>query len=253
MDASNELPETTPLKPKRRRRILRIVLAFVLLAFALLVACLFVEPQGDNIAWYTQAEFKQAVKPGFLKKVKNTVLNWKWLRSFQRPGHQISFQNDLVTFLPGTETRTFLGTPTSTNSDGAHLWILSPRDCDLLRNRIKSPACFEKLAHAGVTTMDRMAFGVAIPVGAHAKAQLLLDCSPEVRSGEIKLLFQATFLGAETNFLCACRALVPNGGAVIFGKENANDTNSPSSFIMIFPDLINRDGTKIVDKPTSAK
>jgi hypothetical protein len=146
-----------------------------------------------------------------------------------------------------------LGTPVSTNLNGAHLWVLSPRDRDLLISRIKSSDGIEAVAGAAVTTMDQMAFEVGMPVRDHGGAQIAVDCLPVVRSDKVKLTFRAIFVGTETNFICACRVMIPNGGAAVFDSDNANDTNSSSSFIIISSYLINPDGTRFINNPKSLK
>jgi hypothetical protein len=241
------------MKPKRRRWLFRLCIAGTVLLLAIVLFCVLTSSDANKTVWYTESEFAQALKPGLITKVKNVVLNWKWTQRFQKPGPQISFQNSLFTLLPGMSTRMVLGTPVSTNLNGAHLWVLSPRDRDLLISRIKSSDGIEVVAGAAVTTMDQMAFGVGMPVGEHAKANLLLDCFPEVRSDNVKLTFRAVVAGTNTNFICACRVMIPNGGAAVIGCDNANDTNSFSSFIIISPYLINPDGTRFINNPKSLK
>ena len=258
---------TAKTKPKRRRWLLRLCIAGAVFLLAIILFCTLTSSDNNKTVWYTESEFAKAVKPGALTKLKNTVSKWRWFRPvlnrFQKPDVQISFQTILIKLQTDGVDALGLGTPTSTNFDGTHLWVLSAEQRDRLIWTINSsiPGISTRQE---ITSIDRRIWEFsAVPLtsrtGTVLAAGLVVDCLPHVYSDSIQLTLWAHGLklmsnglaGPEpipTEFVVACRALIPNGGAAILDVHL-----TPPAFFIVAPNLINPDGTRIADNPKSSK
>jgi hypothetical protein len=260
-------------KPKRRRWLLRLCVAALLLISAIVLLCVLTGSDDNNTVWYTESEFAKAVKPGALTKFKNTVSNWRWvkpvLNRFQKPDTQIHFRTDLVNLQSERADNLALGIPISTNSGGIHLWVLSSEQHEQLAYKIKFLHFITNAAQS-IITADGMAFEATAnelilqPVADKSfMPRLVVDCLPKTFHDAIRLTLCANTASIsnaptgsvpnKTGFVVACQALIPDGGAAVLDVHRASQTNDSAAFLIITPTLVNPDGSRLFDPTDMSK
>ena len=245
--------DSSATSPKRRRWVLRLGLAALLFLLGIVLIILPGYLEGSETRWYTQSEFARAVKSDLVSKVKNLVLNSRLAQRFLKPSKQISFQNCIFTLPAGSDSSSVLGIPSSTNSEGARLWILSPLERDRLASRVKSSKDIKLITGPNITTSDQTAFQVGMPPGNPPMPQMAVVCFPKIQSDKIKLMLSAVSMATETNFIGSCRCLIPDSGAMVMDCRDAKHLSGDSPFIMVSLYLINPDGSRVFDPTDPSK
>jgi len=234
----------SPTKPLRKRWLIYTFAAIVVVGAVAVVLMTPRRETGDKFVWMTSAQLAQTLKPGMLTRIKYQILRWpgpwRWFQS-HKPVIQIDVQ---VLDIPNGRVLAPLAQVDScwTNHDNQVAWIVGTDELKNVNQALKGP---EVKGDMRLTVADGMqaaiATGTAIPATSlfcGTSAQLL----SKIDHGKFKLLVQATSTepapvhplvtaSMQTNLSIACRALVPNGGALII--EDCANRHSGTNCCMI--------------------
>ena len=207
-----------PLKSK----FVWIGLAVVVLTVALLWV---LQNEKDNtkedITWLTMAE-TAGQPPGAFTRLKFRILgSSKRLWSLYAAAHkQMSMEASFLSYPEDFPPHLPLSVQTFTNADGMRAWVLSAAEWSELKARARD----RSLVAVRMTTMEDQESGAAT-------GPMSVGFLPRVQHGKFNLRVRAVWAGDTksdsssagtasgwttiTNFALACRALIPNGGALV--------------------------------------
>jgi hypothetical protein len=242
-----------------------LVVLGALLCAAVLV--LFIVPSfsSHNFVWLTPAQAAQATQPGPFERVKMTLKGWlaPWLHRYYGLRPNIKIEAKLMVIPRDATMPGVLGAPIVTNADGTRAWILSSPELLSLRQNLNSnqhiAVQFAPIIQTGNGMQARMSMGQSIPLGptnrqpvvAGRKANaswinvgLSIDVMPQAVSGSVRLplIITSTELAGpaitggpilRTNFSVACRALIPDAGALVINCRDVGGA-SPTNYLLIF-------------------
>jgi hypothetical protein len=236
---------------------------------------------GNNLVWLTPAQLARATQAGPLTKLKLKVarlvaplglLNWRF-----RPN--ILTRSTLMTLTTDAVQRAGLPSASSaTNADGTRVWILSAAELNVLQQRLKLTPPASVLGAASVTSLSgrqatvfvgdntssaksgaRLA-GVVNRVGGSRAQQshleqfgLRVDLNPKYVSGAIKVMLGATATQRmetdpaifRTNLAVACRAIVPNAGALLVDTGETPASSGTNYWLIVSPTAVDSRGNPL--------
>ena len=260
---SESVPSVAPRHGSKLR--LSLVVLAVLLCAALLV--LFIVPNfsSHDFVWLTPAQAAQATQSGPFEKAKMTLKSWlaPWLHRYYGLRPNIRIEAKLMVILRDGTMPGVLGAPVLTNADGTRSWILLLSELLSLKQNLNTnqriAVLFAPIIQTGDGMQARMSMGQSIPlgptnqqpgvVGRKANASwinvgLSVDVLPKSVSGSVRLplITTSTELAGpaitggpilKTNFSVACRALIPDAGALVINCRDVGGA-SPTNYLLIF-------------------
>src|SRR5580704_3180170 len=251
----------------RRNPSLRTLIALlaILILIAIVATTLPSPTSGEKIAWLTPAQMAQAKGGG---RLANLEQRFQWLinpfhRLFHRgPKALLLFDSSILDISAASGAQLSLGAPVSTNADGMHAWILSPPELNSFLKRLKETPNISTVSRPRISTADgvqsKMSVGNTILVGgALSLVGLSMDLTPKVSGDTFKLLVEVTdtetntavspgLLSFKTNFTIACRATIPNGGALVVDAGNSGTNHY---WLVLTPQLMDAAGKPIKTSP----
>ena len=234
-----------PTTPIRKRWRIRILAGVVVIAAIMAVVMTSPRETPDEFVWMTPAQVAQSLTPGRLTRLKYKVMRWPgpW-RWFPRSKRVIRIHMQVLAVTNGVVPAFAQVDSCWTNRDNKVAWIAGPDDLKEVEQNLKDSGAKTK-GEMSLTVPDgmqaSMASGTAIPATSSfsgTSAQLLA----KIEHVKFNLLVEATSsepapphailtAGVQTNLSIACRALVPNGGALIV--EGAGNGVSGTNYYMI--------------------
>jgi len=226
----------------------------LLTSIALLLAIsvyIILYPKDQNLVWLNPNQ-AGANPPGPLLRLRSKLSGWAGplVQRFRKAKRQISIDTELVA--PSPATQLGLNSATATNSDGTRVWILSPDQLNALRYRRS------RISDAQLQTTERMRarlfVGGTPPSGTnYGSPTCTLDILPKITRGSITLVVGASctyYLPAprnairevRTNIAVACRAAVPNGGAMVLASAKTNEVDGRFLWIIVSPSVVDKRG-----------
>jgi hypothetical protein len=235
-----------------------------LTALSILIVFLLLEfrpSPRDKFGWLTPAQMAEAKQIGPLTRLKYKLegLMGPLRRVFQRkPKALLNFNSSIWKLSADSTAQIDLGAPISTNADGTRAWILSAKELDAFRKRVKGLPDASPVIGPSMTTVDGMQCqvqsGNTMKVGgAFVTVGLTVDLVPKV-SGDtfnLEIGFMDTETNAsasaastpiKTNFAVACRAAVPNASTLLIGVAN---TEGKHYWLVLTPVLVDAAGKLI--------
>ena len=222
--------------------------------------------QNQQLVWLTPAEFARADHPGLLTQLKYKLINLAGplMRSYRghRPNSMVSV-NIFTSASPGASP--VLGTTlVAGTNDGANAWILSPEELNAFWQRLKTNSSISFLSGMNMVTHDGTGATAAtggrifssVTTGIYTNTGTSVAVLPEASAGMVNMLINArstelpAFAAsnspvAKTNFSTACRAFVPDAGALVLHCHNADPANPTNYWLIISPALVDAAGQRI--------
>lgn len=257
--SANNPPDKLPPSPRRKALRPFVAALFALLALLVIILLLLLRPEpSGKISWMTPAQMNFAATGGVLGRVK-TRLEWlihPFRRYIQRKPRAEIMLNATFYSLPADSTNSFdLGAAASINADGKRAWILPDTELPSFRKRLESTRGVTPLSSPRMTTVDgmrsEMSIGNTIPIGGTMSfVGLSIDLFPRISKDNLNLLIAATSTETNsshppilrTNLSLACRASVPDAGALVLDAGNSGTNHY---WLLLAPSLIDPAGNPI--------
>jgi hypothetical protein len=234
-----------------------------LFLLALFVLFLWSELPRRQFEWLNASQFERIVTPGPLARFKNKVIALApWFRRFQSNQTNIEINLHVMTFIPTATVRAELGQPAYTNSAGARCWILPSALGTPLRQRLHNSIDDsirwgpEGTTEDGHECVIEMFSQMEMPDDIHFITAI--DILPKLSSGSANLFFSAASIAevypisygfgqifpvvTKSNFLTACRVLVPDGGAVVIDCGRPPNADPTNRWLLVSPTLVDPAG-----------
>jgi len=236
------LPDSTNMTGRgHQRRLIWGLAATVFIGAVIGVVLTSPRKTPDRLVWMTPGKLAQTLRPGKLTLLKFRILRWpgpwRWYVARKRT---LKIESQLYTTPNESPLRIEHFTLCSTNAEGLRAWIIPPEEMLALAIECKMSPGVQALGGAAVTTFEggqaRVSSG-SNPAGVNGFCGIMLDILPEIERGSIKLLLgvtatdwiaspSGTTVGVETNISASCRAMIPNGGALLLqGANRGSGTN----------------------------
>jgi len=264
MSSQSEAPAVPCPAPGRNRRAV-LWLASVTLLLVVLGWFFALRPfSGNGLVWLTPAQFARATQAGPLTKFKLKVatlvgplglLNWRY-----RPN--ILTRSTLMTLTTDAVQRAGLPSASSaTNADGTRIWLLSAAELKILQQRLKIIPSASILNSASIVMLSgqqgQVSSGQSLPPGATSDlVGLRIDLAPKFVSGSIKVMLGAASTEkwqplasspavVRTNLSVACRAIVPNAGALLVDTGESPASSGTNYWLIVSPTAVDSRGNPL--------
>jgi len=208
------------------------VFVLLWLSFSLLVGPQ--SPRKPEFVWLTPAELANATRDGpFTRLKKDLMRRTSWLWGFYRSRQpRITLKIELFT-LPGNfEMKNGLPPPRSITAAGMPAWLLTLPELTALRQSFKAYPPASIFSSMGIATIDgghaqTSSWGDTSNAAFGPTQGMTMDVLPTFRAGSVGVVLGATStrtIGVpsevlQTNLAFACRATVPNTGALLIVRE----------------------------------
>lgn len=274
MDLSSPSPEARPVRPYHRPRLsLRgCVSGLALLLLAIFLLVIFSDGSSRQFKWLSASQSARMMKQGALTRLKFKLQAAlvTILQHFQTKRTDISINLRAATFSTTASMQAELGPPAYTNSAGARCWILSPEQRAAFRGRLDSDFDDSNMAVAPEITTEEGRLGSTwtVPVSyimslvkgtgtsINTNIGATFDTLAKSSSGSVNLLFSAASAEVvwysnknpvviKSNFITACRVLVPDGGAVVIDCGRVLNPDQTNQWLMVSPVLVDPAGMPI--------
>jgi len=209
-----------------------------------------------SLALLTLSEFKNATQPGFFNRLKIRMARWlgpvvyRW-RPVKR---QFDISSSIFRLPAGFDPIGSLGTLADTNGLGTWIWIL-PED-ELKKLRLENSAMVTHLGQSRGITFDggqiRIQMSELIQTNPPLHVGLDVEFLPKVAAHKVLLLIKASrteratgeTMGSlmQTNFVAACRAVVPNSSGIVILCRDAANPDGSKFLLIITPRAIDPQG-----------
>jgi hypothetical protein len=221
---------------------------------------------GKSLVWLTPTEMTKAQQPGPLTRLKYQVLRLtgplgRWL---PRNPTSVLIDSQFIAASANAAPISELQVPPMTNAKGQRAWVISADSLKHLREGLKDRPGILVLSRPRIQTADGGEAGIliggsvlvgsnSIPVG------LSVNVQPKVTGDAFQLLLGITAseavtapeAGADrvrTNFAMACRALVPNAGALVLQGAKPTEPNATNYWFIISSVVVDAKGKPITRK-----
>jgi hypothetical protein len=273
MDLSPPSSEARPVRPSPKRGLtLRFAfLMFGLFFFLLLLLLILSGISSRHFEWLSVNQSERMMKPGPLARLKSKLQDTldPVFRRFQTNRTNISIELHGTTFSPSAAWQGRLGPPAYTNSDGVRCWILSSEQRiafiqrldahDLSPTRAVMPITVTEEGRpvstwtvSGSCVSSLLANGAGTVTNTGATINMLAKLS----SNSVKLLLSAASTEVvwysnkypviiKSNFVTACRVLVPDSGAVLIDCGRVLNPDQTNQWLMVSPILVDEAGIPI--------
>jgi hypothetical protein len=228
-----------------RRKLLNSRPARISLALALLLVltyCLRPPPRDvkEGVVWLNCAEAAKRPQAGTFTRLKFRFLMaspriWNWYASRQK---QMLLTLRFLTVASDSSLPPQLAAQSFTNSDGMRAWILSDQEFAALAQWTNAST----VTVLRMTTMEGM--DASMSSGNAAAANASMSISPKVSRKHFDLQLNALYTTPGnsagvtpapqlTNFAAACRAALPNGGAIVLDGGKRSDSQGTNYWLSI--------------------
>ena len=183
--------------------------------------------------WLTNDQFEKGLHPGppthLVDKLENALDSLR--QHFQTNHPEILISPSVLTFSASATAQTNLGEPAFSGADGTRAWILSPAELNALRQQYKADPGVSNVAATRIQTgngrQSGITLGQSVPrSGRYTNVGISIDllAKSSAKLRELAALRQVNRLAGpqtngqvaiKTNFFAACRALIPDAGAVV--------------------------------------
>jgi hypothetical protein len=194
--------------------------------------------------WMTPDKLARTLKPGKLTLLKYKVLGWPgpW-RWMQKPKKAVLIQSRVLAAPKGITLDIEHSILCRTNTDGTRVWIIPPEGLQPLRIQSNSSNGIVERSGARLTLLEGTQ--AQISNGSFSRGNtgfcgLAVNVLPKIVHGSFNLLIGATssdmkLTSAETqtNISLSCRAMVPNGGALVVSGNGAGNDGSGTNYCLI--------------------
>ena len=213
----------------------------------------------EKFVWLAPDQLAHSLKPGILTQLKYKVLRWPgpW-RWFEGNKTRILVESTLLAVSSGNSLQVEHSILCQTNSEGARVWVVSSEELLPLKEQCKGSPAVEERSSMRLTTFDggqgRIACGTSVAVGSQALfSGLTADILPKLLNDSCKLLLGVTStepllstnFAVRTNISFSCRALVPNGGALVVDAGNSAPAAGTNYWLIISPTAVDAKGNPI--------
>lgn len=278
MNAKPESPASPcpALRPDRPLRLRRALAALLVLLLAVIFVAIRIGRPSQSLVWLTPAELASASRPPFYAPLKYKLVSlvgplWG---HFRKAPPLVRIDSTYMA-LPGAASQP-IGLPVAsmTNADGLRAWILSPSEFSAIQAWLKAATEASVVSRPRIITSDggravlfagpiitrgRISYTEIDDPAPHpgsAPIGLRIDITPKLASRSIKVTcgitcseWAATASGSmtlvQTNLATACRALVPNGGALAVAGWKALDSGWTSYWLFLSPNPLDSQGKPI--------
>jgi hypothetical protein len=263
MPSMDSRPPTSETPPRRRPlfRLLAVSLSLLVILVVLFLAFAF---SNSQFTWLTPAQMTQASRPGLLTQLKYKLIRLAGplMRYYHTHRPNILIAANVFTASP-VAGQTDPDIPGLTNADGTRAWILPPQELSSFRQRLKTNTGISLISGMNIQTRDGMSAGAAlgrtmtvnVSTGAWTNIGTSIDVLPKKSAGIVSMLINArsteslvaTTNGAViiTNFSTACRALIPDAGALVLNCRNTDPANPTNYWLIVSPMLVDATGKPI--------
>jgi hypothetical protein len=255
---------TSSETPPRRRTLLRFLAVSLSLLVVLVILFLAFASPNPQFTWMTPAQFAQANNAGLLTRLKYKLIYFAGplMRYYHSHRPNILISANIFTssssIAPG-----ILGAPFVANTNGMGAWVVSPAELFALRQALKTNLELSFVTKmsiqlgsgtwGGIRTMGSSA---RIAPGIYTNVGTMIDVQAKPVSHNINILLGASatefsafsssnFPAIKTNFSAACRALIPDAGALVLNCRNADPANPTNYGLIISPVLVDATGKPI--------
>lgn len=255
MDSEFSRPDSLP--PERSSR-LKLWIGFGAILFLVFIVFLVSNAsRKEKLSWLPPNVLSRAMQPSALaqykyKLVRATAPLWRWWRP-RRPNISVTCRLMELSG-EGVEQRG-LGQASSTNADGTRAWIVSPEALTNLNLKLageQTAVASRITVYNGGPARATMGPGsviTGIPMG------LTVDVVPSLAGHSVKLILGANYIKqtsavqnnptVTTNFSAACRAFVPNGGALVLEGARTNPAAATNYLLLVSPVVIDAKGKPV--------
>jgi hypothetical protein len=188
----------------------------------------------DKLVWMTPAQLTQTLKPGKLTRLKYKIMRcpgpWRWFTSHKK---QVSIETSVVAIPRGSALPTARESG-RTNLEGELVWIVGPEELKKVKDALSAAPGKDTRTVMHLTTLDGMQCGISSGNTLNRTSAFcgtIGQMVAKIEHGAFKLVVDVTSTeeappklisatGVQTNISIACRAIVPNDGALIVTDTN---------------------------------
>jgi len=255
MDSDFSRPDPLPPERSSKLKLWIGIGAILFLAFIVFVASR--ASRKEKLSWLPPNVLSRALQPSALaqykyKLVRATAPLWRWWRP-RRP--QICVSCRLVELSGAGVEQRGLGQASATNADGTRAWIVSPEGFTNLNLNLageQTGVNSRIIVYNGGPARATMGPGsviTGIPLG------LTVDVVPSLAGHSVKIILGASYIKLNraapanptvaTNFSAACRAFVPNGGALVLQAGRTNPAAATNYLLLVSPVVTDAQGKPV--------
>jgi hypothetical protein len=254
MTLQSKSPETVgPATERRNRRPLwRAIATFrILLAGVTILLFVISDTGAKRFVWLTQAD----LKPGTMEKLRDRLMRLTsplWRGYWSRQPF-VLIDSTMLAVPAGYAVQFGLGRPITTNDDGFHGWLISSAELTALRQQIKILPGEMNLGSPRVQTFVGGWAGIS-QLSGQAGLTVTLRAKPAGDSWNLTIGSRLTELTAsvssnavvlQTNLAAACRATIPNAGALVIRGASRIDSKGTNYWLIVSPTAVDGQGRPI--------
>jgi hypothetical protein len=253
METPPSAPETFAPTPKREPPL---VLRLALIAGGILLVGMVLilgttDYHAKKVVWLTQGD----LRAGRIENLKNMLMRMTsplWRSYWSRQPLVLISSTMLAT--PATfPTQYGLGVPSGTNADGLQVWLLSETELKALRQQVKTLPGYMRQSSprmqtaAGVwasVSMLNAGAGLTVTLKANAAGNAWTLTAGAIQT-EPTASASTNVVLLHTNFAAACRATIPNAGAMVIQSANQTGATGTNFWLIISPVAMDAQGKPV--------
>ena len=210
------------------------------------------DTQAKKVVWLTQAD----LKAGRIENLKNFLMRMTsplWRSYWSRQPLVLISSTMLAT--PATFPAQFgLGLPSGTNADGLQVWLLSEADLKALRQQVEilpgymrqiSPRVQTSAGGWAAVSMLNAGAGLTMKVKANNAGDAWVLTAGAIQT-EPTASASTNVVLLHTNFAAACRATIPNAGALVIQSANQTEDTGTNFWLIVSPVAIDAQGKPVL-------
>lgn len=243
--------ETAAPETKHLRKIFWACAILLLVSIAVILSIGIPSERSQRFVWFPPNE----LQPSALEKARDRLMSWTsplWRGYWSR--QPLVLVSSVVLTTPPTYALPFeFNTPLATNNHGAQVWMLTAAETTKLQTTInKLPAAMTLAAPrvqtcAGARAQLSMLNGQGgLTINLIAKANRdTWDLTLGTTLSETVVAGSSNGQVIQTNFSLGCRAMIPNGGALVVHESNPATSAGTNFFLILSPVTVDARGKPI--------
>jgi hypothetical protein len=209
------------------------------------------DTQAKKVVWLTQGD----LRAGRIENLKFMLMRMTsplWRSYWSRQPLVLISSTMLATAAP-FPTQFGLGVPAGTNADGIQVWLLSEAELTALRQQVKtlpghmtgsSPRVQTSAGGWASVSMLNAGAGLTVTLKANAAGNAWTLTAGAIQT-EPTASASTNVVPLRTNFAAACRATIPNAGALVIQSVNGNQATGTNFWLIISPVAIDTQGKPV--------